>query len=122
MSPDDFLLGLVMPPMLLFPVQASQPIQSDWAMSPHSVSRYPSASNVAAVLFPCPVHLLPTDNLYDVDRRDVMCWRREGEMYEPPDESDDEQAADEDGMIEDVDGDGDEATGGTVSLQQLASG
>eukprot|EP00878_Enallax_costatus_P014930 GHUV01015630.1.p1 GENE.GHUV01015630.1~~GHUV01015630.1.p1 ORF type:complete len:221 (+),score=87.19 GHUV01015630.1:248-910(+) len=67
-----------------------------------------------------PVLLLGEHSLYDVDRRDVMCWRCEGEAYEPPDESDDGQAADEDGVIEDVDGD--EATGGTVSLQQLASG
>lgn len=61
----------------------------------------------------------PADSLYDVDRCDVMCWRREGESYEPPDESDDQQAGDEDGMVED--GDGDEATGGTVTLGQLAS-
>lgn len=66
-----------------------------------------------------PVQLLTHHTLYDCDRSDVMCWRREGDSYEPPDESEGQQ--DSDGMIEDVQDD-DEATGGTVSLQQLASG
>lgn len=66
--------------------------------------------------------LLPTDTLYDCDRSDVMYWRREGDSYEPPDESEGAAGDEEDGMIEDVVEGDDEATGGTVSLQQLASG
>lgn len=50
-----------------------------------------------------------------------MYWRREGDRYEPPDESEG-PAGDEDGMIEEVSEGDDEATGGTVSLHQLASG
>lgn len=61
----------------------------------------------------------------DLKQQEVMAWRREGEDYSPPDgeledaADDDDQEEEEEGPEGDVELD--EAEGGTVSLQQLAS-
>ncbi len=45
--------------------------------------------------------ILPADELYDLDKHDTMVWRREGDSFEPAEESEGEEGEAE-GMEEEA--------------------
>ncbi|KAF6257372.1 hypothetical protein COO60DRAFT_1234110 [Scenedesmus sp. NREL 46B-D3] len=69
------------------------------------------------------VALLSTHRLLDLRQADVMAWRREGEDYEPPDDSDDDEEGGEGLQSDDAElADVEAAEGGSVSMAELAAG